>query len=44
MGALDNTLMGSYRFDLASLLTVPLFAMGLFCYAFFTVAGRYVSR
>lgn len=39
-----DSLMNSYRLDLASLLTIPLFAMGLFCYAFFVGAARYVTR
>lgn len=39
-----ESLINSYRLDLASLLTIPLFALGLICYAFFVGAGRYVTR
>jgi len=39
-----DSLLNSYRLDLASLLTIPLFAMGLLCYGFFVGAGRYVAR
>lgn len=39
-----DSLLNSYRIDLASLLTIPLFAMGLICYAFFVGAARYVGR
>jgi thiamine transport system permease protein len=39
-----DSLLNSYRLDLASLLTIPLFALGLFCYAFFVGASRYVNR
>lgn len=39
-----DSLMSSYRLDLASLLTIPLFALGLLCYGFFVGACRYVAR
>lgn len=39
-----ESLINSYRLDLASLLTIPLFALGLICYAFFVGAARYVTR
>jgi thiamine transport system permease protein len=39
-----DSLLNSYRLDLASLLTIPLFAIGLICYGFFVGAARYVNR
>jgi ABC-type Fe3+ transport system permease subunit len=41
---LVDGLIGNYRLDLASLLTVPLIAIGLLCYGFFLGAARYVTR
>jgi ABC-type sulfate transport system permease component len=37
-------LIGTYRLDLATLATIPLFAMGILCYGFFVGASRYVTR
>lgn len=39
-----SSAMGAYRLDLASIMTVPLFILGLLCYGFFRGAGRYVAR
>lgn len=38
-----QSLVDSYRLDLATLMTIPMFVLGLLCYGFFVKAGRYVA-